>query len=82
MKRTMSIERIPVQSVITPILVNTLYPCAVHALIRKRLSSMFPEHADEVDSVDWDNVFSLMRGLGMHDAMCVMKSYVNSWSTS
>ena len=59
-----------------------LHSGSLAALITKRVTTLFPECSEDILSVDWDNLFSMMGSLGMHTAMCVFKTYVNSWTTS
>ena len=63
-------------------LLSALYPPCLEPLLVKRLSGLFPGDAVRIRGTDWSAVFSSMRQLSPHPAMCVVKSYLNAWATS
>ena len=73
---------IKVQKIATLCISVTMHPDTIITLLHKRITSMFPNCVDEVNSVEWDQIFALMRSIGCHGAMCVFKTYVNAWATS
>ena len=48
----------------------------------KRLSDNIPDAAPHAQAADWAQIFSVMRSLGSHAAICCFKTYANSWTAS
>eukprot|EP00972_Heterocapsa_arctica_P047620 7023676-Heterocapsa_arctica.AAC.1 len=71
-----------VQKVAMGPLLLELYPPTLDSLVLKRLSSLFPEHAAFFQGIEWQTVFRTLRTLPHHPAMCVVKTYLNSWTTT
>ena len=59
-----------------------LYNSDFVKLFRRRLYSLFPDFGNDIESIMWPNVFAAMRSLSMHQAMTVVKTLANAWTTT
>ena len=75
-------SRITVQKHACAKLFPVICPPTVARLLTKRLSDNIPDVATHARDADWDQIFSIMKTLGSHAAMCCFKTHANSWTTS
>ena len=73
---------VKVQSLATKCIREALYTNTLHGLFAKRLSALLPNNMAELVHVDWNKICSLLRSMRMHSAMCVIKTFTNSWPTT
>ena len=74
--------KIKVQKRAYETLIPVICPPTVIQLLIKRLSDNIPDVAPHAQAADWEHIFSVMKSLGSHAAMCCFKTYANSWTTS
>ena len=79
---SMSTSRFMVQKHAYACMFPVMCPPTVAQLLIKRLSDNIPGAAPHAQSADWGHIFSVMKSLGSHAAMCCFKTYANSWTTS
>ena len=51
-------------------------------LFRRRLYSLFPDCGHDIENIMWPTVFAEMRSLSVHQAMTVVKTLANAWTTT
>jgi hypothetical protein len=71
-----------IQSELAKELTRELYPLRITELFEKRLSTVFVDHFGLGPRVDWSRTFKVLRGVSAHEAMVVVKTIANSWTTS
>ena len=73
---------VKVQSIATKFMREAMYTNTLHGMFAKRLSALLPNSLAELARVDWHKVCSLLSSMRMHSAMCVIKTFTNSWATT
>ena len=61
---------------------HALYKPDFASLFCRRLVTLFPASAGEVDDIPWKEIFETLRTLSTHHAMTVVKTLVNAWTTT
>ena len=81
-KWTRGSAAVKVQGIATKALREALYKDTITVLFAKRLSALLPDRQQDLARVDWPAVCAVLQSLPMHQAMCAVKTYTNSWATS
>ena len=63
-------------------LVEHAFPCTLEDTIRQRVSDLFAPFEVHNSNFEFPRAFELLRRLRKHDAMRVLKTWVNSWAIS
>ena len=58
------------------------FPNTLHGTVVRRMHKFGILDVSQHSIPDFDNACAIMRKLRKHDAMCVIKTWTNSWSTS
>ena len=80
--KTASMMTLKVQNIVTQFIVDVVYPNTLKNLFSKRLSTLFPECDGRIKDLDWRPIFDSMKLLAPHCAMCIVKTFLNAWTTS
>jgi hypothetical protein len=75
-------SRVKVQSIAYRCLMNSAFPNTLQGTVVRRMHKLGILDVSQHSVPEFDNACAIMRKLRKHDAMCVIKTWTNSWSTS
>jgi len=73
---------IKIQSIAYRCLADSAFPCTLVNTVHKRISMILNVDLDVLNLPEFDCACAELKRLRKHDAMCVVKTWVNSWATS
>jgi hypothetical protein len=71
-----------IQNILDARLTDALYPPRLSQLFCLRLQSSLGVARDQLSEIDWTRLFEVLKSTSTHEAMCVIKTISNSWTTS